>query len=86
MAKVDDRVLKCRVHVLDISKEHLTLKPGKSQRLDIRGSNSFVRWQSSNPEVASVNMFGKVKAKKKGRTIIYAKVKGRTLKCEVRVK
>ncbi len=86
LAKTRDRILKCRVHVLDINKKKLTVKIGSSQRLRIRGTNSYVRWKSSNPEVASVNMFGKVKARKRGRTFIYARVKGRSLQCEVRVK
>ncbi|MGF7143992.1 hypothetical protein HNQ56_002422 [Anaerotaenia torta] len=86
LAKVDDQILKCRVHVMDISKEKLNLKVGGTHRLRIHGSNSFVRWKSSNPEVATVNMFGKVKAKKRGRTVISAKIKGKTLQCEVRVK
>lgn len=86
LAKVDKKVLKCRVHVLDINKETMTLKVGASKRLSIRGTNSFVRWDSTNPRVASVSMFGTVKAKKKGNTIIYATVKGKTLKCVVRVK
>lgn len=86
LAKVDDRILKCRVHVLDMNKDKLSMKKGGSQRLRVLGTNSPVRWKSSNQEVAGVSLFGKVKARKRGRTIIYAKVKGKTLQCEVRVK
>ncbi len=85
LAKVGKKELKCRVHVLDINKRSITLKPGRSKHLYIKGSNAFVRWKSANPRVANVSLFGRVKAKKKGKTIIYAKVKGRTLTCVVRV-
>ena len=85
LAKVEDRILKCRVHVMDINKTHITLRQGRSNRLSILGIGSFVRWKSSNPEVASVSMFGKVKAKSKGNVIIYGSVKGKTFSCEVKV-
>jgi uncharacterized protein YjdB len=86
IAKVGKKQLKCRVHVIDINKENLTLKVGDSYRLKIRGSNTYTRWKSNDSNVVSVNMFGKVKAKNKGRTVIYAKVKGKVLKCNVNVK
>lgn len=86
LVKVDKKVLKCRVHVLDIDKRSITLRPGRSKHLHIRGSNAFVRWKSANPRVADISIFGRVTAKKKGSTIIYAKVKGKTLTCFVRVK
>ncbi len=86
LAKVGKKVMKCRVHVLDINRRKITLRIGRSKHLYIRGSNAYVQWKSSNPRVASVSIFGRVKAKKKGRTIIYAKVKGKTLTCVVRVR
>jgi uncharacterized protein YjdB len=86
IAKVDDRELKCRVHVIDINKEKLKMKVGNISHLSIQGSNSFVKWKSSNPKVASVSLFGTVKAKRKGTTVIYAKIKGKVLKCSVRVR
>lgn len=86
LAKVGKKVLKCRVHVLNINKRNITLKVGRSKHLYIKGSNALVRWKSANPRVAGVSIFGSVKAKKKGKTVIYAKVKGKTLSCVVRVK
>lgn len=85
LAKVDKKVLKCRVHVICMNKKSITLKAGKSTKLHVMGAYSFIRFESANARVASVNMFGKVTAKKKGRTIIYAKIRGKTLKCIVRV-
>ncbi|MBP1755169.1 MAG: hypothetical protein H6Q59_1567, partial [Firmicutes bacterium] len=86
LAKVDDRILKCRVHVLDISKKSVTIRKGKATRLHIYGSNAFVKWKSSNPKVASVNMFGRITGKNKGRATIYANVKGISFECRVLVK
>ena len=85
LAKVGKRTLKCRVHVIELSRSTITIKQGKSIRLSIRGTNSFVRWKSANSRVAGVTMFGQVTGKKKGSTIIYARVKGKTLKCIVKI-
>lgn len=86
LAKVDDRILKCRVHVMDISKKNVSLRTGKTLRLHIYGSNAFVRWRSTNPEVASVNIFGKITAKRKGKATITARVKGKTFECKIKVR
>ncbi len=85
LAKVDDRILKCRVHVVDINKRHLTITSGRTKKLHIQGSSAFVRWKSSNPDIASVSMFGRVKGKSKGKVIIYGRIKGKTFTCVVRV-
>lgn len=86
LAKVDNKVLKCRVHVIDINKDKLTLKTGDTYHLKITGISSATKWHSSNPKVATVNLFGKVKAKKKGYTVITGMVKGKEVKCKVWVK
>lgn len=83
IAKVDGKKLKCRVHVIDINKHKIRLSVGETYRLKIRGTNSFVRWSSKDKDIAKVSMFGKVTAKQPGKTIIYAKVKGKKLKCEI---
>jgi uncharacterized protein YjdB len=86
LAKVGKKIFKCRVHVLDINKKNISIRRGKSARLHVLGTNSFVKWKSANVRVASVSMFGKVTAKKKGRTIIYGRIRGKTLKCVIRVR
>lgn len=86
IAKVGNRKLKCRVRVIEINKEKLSLKVGDSYSLKINGMFCIPSWKSNNPKVASVNIFGRVKAKGKGRTVITARVKGRELKCTVLVK
>lgn len=83
IAKVGNTKMKCRVRVIDINKEKLTLKVGNTYPLKVTGMFCVPSWKSSNPQVASVSMFGRVKAKGKGRTVITARVKGRELKCTV---
>lgn len=86
VAKVDGKELKCKVKVIDLSKDKLTMKVGETKRLRVKGTNSVTKFKSSNSKVASVNIFGKVKAKKKGSAVITAKVKRKQLSCKVIVK
>ncbi len=85
IAKVGKKELKCRVHVIDISKSKITIKKGRSYDLDIKGGSEMVSWKSSNKSVVKVSMFGNVKAVGKGNAVISAKIKGKTLKCSVAV-
>lgn len=86
IARVHKKELKCRVLVLDINKEKLTLKIGESYRLKIKGGGGIPDYNSSNPEVASVSWTGKVRAKSKGKAVITVKAKGKSFKCTVTVK
>lgn len=83
IAKVDGEKLKCRVRVININKKQLLLKQGDKKILEIQGSCSMVRWSSSNSKVATVNIFGRVKANKSGYTVVKAKVRGKVLTCTV---
>lgn len=85
IAKSGEKQYRCLVHVIDINKKKLNLSPGRSCRLKIRGIIAPVSYKSSDKSVATVNMFGRVKAKKKGSAVIYARVKGKELKTEVTV-
>jgi hypothetical protein len=85
-AKVDDKVLKCRVRVISINKNNLVLKVGKSSRLKVKGISATVHWSSKDKSVAVINRFGKVTAISKGTTKMYGKVKGKTITCNIRVK
>ncbi|NLO08615.1 MAG: hypothetical protein GX129_01945 [Clostridiales bacterium] len=86
IAKVDGRELKCRVKVIDINKERLNLNVGDTYRLGIKGPAFIAKYKSSNSRIATVNIFGKVKAKKPGKTTITVIVKGKLLKCAVTVR
>ena len=59
---------------------------GKTVKLKISGKKGKVKWQSSNPSVASVSSSGSVKGKKAGKAVITAKVGSKKLKCTVKVK
>ena len=83
IAEVDHKELKCRVHVIDINRKTLRLKKGETYHLKIKGTYSYVRWKSGDTRVATVNLFGHVKAVDKGKTVIVAKVKGKILTCNI---
>lgn len=81
--------LECQVTVtsnVKLSASKLTLKVGKSKKLKVYGGTSSVKWSSNKKKVAVVSNTGVVTAKKKGTTVITAKVNGKTLKCKVKVK
>lgn len=82
-AKVDGKVLKCRVTVININKESLKLNVNKTYRLKILGTNKRVSWSSSNKKVVSVNTMGKITGKKVGEATVTGKIKGKLLKCRV---
>ncbi len=86
IAKTGKKELKCRVHVLDINKEKLTLRTGETYRLKIKGGGGLPSYKSSNTRVATVSWTGRVKAKAKGRSNITVKAKGRTFRCMITVK
>ncbi len=85
IAKVDDKELKCRVRVVDLNRDKITLTVGETYHLKIKGPDVFHRWKSSDLEVAGVTMFGRVKAKAPGNAYISVKVKNKVLKCKVQV-
>jgi uncharacterized protein YjdB len=86
IANVKGKELKCRVYVIDLNRKSLEMRVGKSYKLRIIGSNAHEEWSSSNNKVVSVSASGKIKAKKKGHAVIYAKIKGKKLKCSVWVR
>lgn len=86
IAKVDNKKLKCRVKVIDLNEKNINLSAGETFRLKVKGPVYFARYKSSNPEVADVNIFGKIKAKKPGMTHITVLVKDKKMICSVTVK
>lgn len=74
-----------------LSKKKLTLKAGEKKKLKVekKPSGVSVTWKSTKPGVAKVSDSGKVKALKKGKTVIKVKLKKngviRKLKCKVTV-
>ncbi len=86
IAKVDGKRLKCRVKVIDINKRQLSLRTGDSYHIKLKGPAYFAKYKSSNSSVAEVNIFGRVKAKKPGKATIRVYIKGKIIKCKIRVK
>lgn len=81
---------KCKVTVPDkrvrLNKTTAKIKRGKKLKLKVLNAAGKVKWSSSNKKVATVSKSGVVKGKRKGKATIYAKVKGKTYKCKIRVK
>lgn len=84
-ARVGDKKYKCRVNVIDLNKDKLSMRAGDTYHLRVLGSSFFATYKSSNKKVAKVSMFGRVKALRKGRAVITVKVRGKSLKCIVTV-
>ncbi|WP_455716615.1 Ig-like domain-containing protein [Anaerosporobacter sp.] len=86
-AKVGKKTFRCKVRVIAISRKTLTLDVGEKYKLHVYGDSivSNVTWKSSNSSVAYVNEYGNVKAKRKGTTVITAKVHGKKLTCKLKV-
>lgn len=73
------------VKPVKINKTSLLLVKGQTAKLKISNAAGKVTWSSSKKAVASVSSGGKVKAKKKGKTVITARIGGQTKKCSVQV-
>ena len=69
-----------------LNKKKVTLYVGKSVRLKVKGTKKKAKWKSSSKKVATVSSKGTVKAKKKGKAKITAKVGKKKLVCRVTVK
>lgn len=85
-AKYEDKVVSCRVRVVDINKSSLTLKKGQKYKLKVKGITFGVKWSSTNRKVIKVNRFGKITAVNVGKATVVATVKGKVLTCTIRVK
>ena len=70
---------------LSLNKPTAELQAGKSVQLKVTGVKKGVKWSSTNEEIAVVDDTGKVTGKKAGKTTIYAKIYGKTLKCKIEV-
>ncbi len=72
---------------LRLNRKKLTLRPGKSFTLKIRGrSSKKVKWKSSDKKTATVNRRGKITARKTGTVKVTATVTNKKLVCRVTVK
>lgn len=71
---------------LKIARKKLDIMEGRKSKIALNIKASKASWKSSNPKVAAVSKSGKITAKKAGKAVIYAKYKGQTVKCKIKVK
>ncbi len=86
-AKIGKKKYTCKVTVQSpkLSKTKLSLKYGKSYKLNLSGTNQKVKWSSSNTNVAIVSSKGKISTIGNGTAIITARVLGKNFSCKVTV-
>lgn len=87
-AKVGNKKYTCKVTVETpkLNKKSVTLKPGKSTTLKVKGTKQRVKWSSSNTSVAIVTGKGKVIAKSGGTAKVIANIGGANFVCRIIVK
>ena len=81
--KSKGKLMRCRVRVVDLNQDSLSLKVGEKKRIYVKYAFLGVRYSSSDPAVASVSSTGKVKALKKGRAKITVRYRGKKMYCTV---
>ncbi|MDE6568544.1 MAG: Ig-like domain-containing protein, partial [Lachnospiraceae bacterium] len=77
---------KVKAKKVTLNKTKLTLTVGKKAKLKLQNCKKKVKWSSSKKKIATVNKKGVVKAKKKGKAKITAKVGKKKYICKVTVK
>lgn len=68
-----------------LNKTSVKLKVGKTVKLKLKNNKKKVKWSSANKKIATVNKAGLVKARKKGKTRIIARIKKKKYICKVTV-
>lgn len=83
-----DVVMTCKVKVkaLEMSQYGAPMAVGCTLQLELEDAEEPITWESSNPNVASVNSKGLIIAKKKGKAVVIATYYGMTYTCDVTVK
>lgn len=69
-----------------INRKKLTLKVGQKKKLKVKRVKGKIKWSSNRKRVAAVSAKGVVTAKKAGKAVITARVRGKKYKCRVTVK
>lgn len=68
---------------IKLNKKTIYLAPGMKYKLKVIGTKKQVKWKSNKKKIVTVGKKGKITAKKPGKAVIIAKVKGKKLKCKV---
>ena len=81
------KTYKCKVTVKipSLSITNLSIIKGNSFMLKVNNTSNKIAWSTSNKSIATVNNKGLVKGVDLGNAIIYAKVDGFILKCNIKV-
>lgn len=82
----DEAIMAKKKTKVKLNKSKLSLYVGKKAKLKVKGTKKKVTWKTSKKKVVTVSTKGVLKAKKKGKATITAKVTGKKLKCKVTVK
>lgn len=83
--KVREERLICRVKVIRLNHDEITLKIGHTKKLNVLGNWFFESYSSSDTKVAKVTKHGTVTAVASGTATITVRAKGKTMKCVVTV-
>ncbi len=70
---------------LSLNKVLVEVEEDKTFRLKVKKCKGKIHWSVKDEKIASVDNNGVVKTKRPGKTLIYAKIYGKTLKCKVKV-
>lgn len=81
----DKKTYKFRVYVVGLSKKKISMRTGSYKKIKVEGYSRGVTYKNKHSNIATVNRFGIIHAKKKGTAIIEVRVKGKVLKCKVKV-
>ncbi len=69
-----------------LNKTKIVIKKGETKKLKVVGTKRKAKWSTKKKSIATVSSKGVVKGKKKGTTVIKAKISGKVRKCKVIVK
>ena len=81
--KSKGKIQKCRVRVVDLSRNSLKLHIGQTKRLYVKYAFLGVRFSSSDEEVVTVTSTGKVRAVGKGKAKVTASYRGTKMYCVI---
>lgn len=84
-AYVGGKKLTSKVTVVQMSNKDMTIAPGVTETLTLRGANNTVTWSTSNKAVATVSSDGKVTGKAAGTAVITATLNGKSITGKVSV-
>ena len=82
---VDNKTLKTKVNIVQMSKKNVGLTPGKTSQLTLWGANNSTTWKSSNSKVATVSDNGLVTANGTGTATITATYNGKKITSKITV-